>query len=117
MQLWLISICFLIDDAFVGAFNPPPPSWLTQVVVDWAAVKGLQMVAPTPAKAPSSSSGMLGDGDASQYIHLPVSLLPSSFPRQAFTDVVGAAPIFNELVDRISRNRPYLEEALNEVSR
>jgi len=73
-------------------------------------MKGLQMVAPSTT---STSSG----NDPSQYIHLPISLLPSSFPKQAFEDVVAAAPVFNILVDRLSRDKDYLNSALGEVSK
>ncbi|EWM27247.1 glutathione synthetase [Nannochloropsis gaditana] len=86
---------------------PPPPSWLVDAAVGWASIKGLQMVAPSSSRAQSHPI---------QYTHLPVSLLPASFPAQAFEDVVAAAPIFNELVDRISRDKDYLGSALAEVS-
>jgi len=72
-------------------------------------MKGLQMVAPS-TKGSSSN-------DPTQYIHLPISLLPSSFPKQAFQDVIAAAPVFNELVDRLSRDKEYLNNALGEVSK
>ena len=94
----------------VHSFNAPiPPQGLVTAVVDWAAVKGLQMVAP-----PDSTNHNKGD-TALKYVHLPVSLLPTTFPRDSFTKVIQAAPIFNELVDSISRNRAYLHEALDEV--
>lgn len=105
---FMVAIIQWIDESH--AFNsasPTPPDWLVKTVVDWAAVKGLQMVAPP--KGPSSNR------DALQYIHLPVSLLPTTFPKEAFNNVIEAAPIFNELVDSISRNRPYLQESLEEV--
>lgn len=66
--------------------------------------------------APSTKSSSSGN-DPSQYVHLPISLLPSSFPKQAFQDVVAAAPVFNILVDRLSRDKDYLNSALGEVSK
>ncbi len=80
--------------------SPPPPSWLVDAAVGWATMKGLQMVSP---------------GEKDEYMHLPVSLLPASFPKQAFEDVIKAAPVFNELVDRISRDGAYLQSSLGEV--
>lgn len=89
--------------------SPPPPAWLIEAAVGWASMKGLQMVAPTTKTSNAN--------DPTQYIHLPISLLPSSFPKEAFQDVVAAAPVFNELVDRLSRDKEYLNSALGEVSK
>jgi len=42
----------------------------------------------------------------------PMSLLPNAYPKQAFEQAVSAAPTFNELVDKVSRDVDFLEETL-----
>ena len=42
----------------------------------------------------------------------PMSLLPNAYPKQAFEQAVSAAPVFNELVDKVSRDADFLEETL-----
>lgn len=70
------------------------------------------MVAPPTT---TTSTPQPSQASTQQYVHLPVSLLPAGFPKQAFEDVVEASPIFNILVDRISRDGAYLDNALGEV--
>jgi len=52
----------------------------------------------------------LGDG------FVPISLLPSRFPRRHYDLAVMAQPIFNKLVDRISRDYDFLVESLKNVN-
>ncbi|CAK9191339.1 unnamed protein product [Sphagnum troendelagicum] len=45
-------------------------------------------------------------------VHAPLSLLPSPFPRQAFSQAIELAPLFNRLVDRVSQDADFLRQAL-----
>lgn len=97
------------------AFIPPPPpqaapsgpeAYLAENALSWAAANGLQISAPTSI---STNPGV--------FIHLPISLLPASLPQDVFEEVVEVAPIFNTLVDRISRDDAWLQTVLAQVSR
>ncbi len=45
-------------------------------------------------------------------VHAPFSLLPSPFPRQAFSQAIELAPLFNLLVDRVSQDAEFLQQTL-----
>lgn len=51
----------------------------------------------------------------SYYECAPISLLPNAFPRSAFQRAVDVAPLFNQMVDKISENSVFLESTLAEV--
>jgi glutathione synthase len=53
--------------------------------------------------------------DPSSYECAPISLLPNAYPRKAFQRAQTLAAPFNLLVDRISRDGPFLEQTLEEV--
>jgi glutathione synthase len=42
----------------------------------------------------------------------PISLLPQAYPKSAFDQATTLAPLFNVLVDRISRDRDFLQQTL-----
>jgi len=105
----------------VDGFAAPPPSppaasapqasntffdGLAESALSWAAANGLQMVAPPSV---TTSPGV--------FVHLPISLLPTALPQNLYEEVVEIAPIFNTLVDRISRDDAYLQSTLGEVSK
>lgn len=46
-------------------------------------------------------------------VHAPVSLLPMSFPSSHWKQACEVAPIFNELVDRVSLDGKFLQESLS----
>jgi glutathione synthase len=46
----------------------------------------------------------------------PVSLLPNHYPAAAFEQAVQLSPLFNQLVDGVSRNGPFLQRVLSEVT-
>ncbi|KAL0358597.1 UNVERIFIED_CONTAM: Glutathione synthetase, chloroplastic [Sesamum angustifolium] len=46
-------------------------------------------------------------------VHAPISLLPMSFPESHWKQACEVAPIFNELVDRVSLDAKFLQEALS----
>lgn len=45
-------------------------------------------------------------------VHVPLALLPTPFPRQAFVQALELATLFNILVDRVSQDSQFLQEAL-----
>ena len=51
------------------------------------------------------------------YSHAPVTLVPNTFSRAEFEYAESIQPIFNELVDRMARDREFIEENLSEVGR
>jgi hypothetical protein len=97
---------------------PSPPPHVIEALVGYASNKGLQMVAPPSPGGTTITSSTSTSSDSSplRYVHLPVSLLPASFPRAAFQQVTQAAPVFNALVDRISRDADWLEASLAEAA-
>lgn len=48
-------------------------------------------------------------------VHAPVSLLPMSFPESCWKQACEVAPIFNELVDRVSLDGEFLQESLSRL--
>ncbi|CAM9277047.1 unnamed protein product [Discosporangium mesarthrocarpum] len=47
--------------------------------------------------------------------HLPFSLLPYTLPPESFDQARNWMPLFNILVDRVSRDGPWLEEVLGDI--
>lgn len=45
-------------------------------------------------------------------LHAPFSLLPMSFPRNCWDQALELAPLFNELVDRVSLDGEFLQQTL-----
>ncbi|KAK4403952.1 Glutathione synthetase, chloroplastic [Sesamum angolense] len=50
-------------------------------------------------------------------VHAPISLLPMSFPESHWKQACEVAPIFNELVDRVSLDAKFLQEALSRTKK
>lgn len=46
-------------------------------------------------------------------VHAPVALLPTAFPESHWKQACELAPIFNELVDRVSLDGKFLQESLS----
>ncbi|GFP88845.1 glutathione synthetase chloroplastic [Phtheirospermum japonicum] len=46
-------------------------------------------------------------------VHAPISLLPMPFPESHYKQACEVAPIFNELVDRVSLDADFLQESLS----
>jgi glutathione synthase len=46
-------------------------------------------------------------------VHAPISLLPARFPTSFWKQALDLAPIFNELVDRVSLDGEFLQESLS----
>lgn len=49
-------------------------------------------------------------------VHAPFALLPMSFPESHWQQACELTPIFNELVDRVSLDWKFLQEALSRFS-
>jgi hypothetical protein len=45
-------------------------------------------------------------------VHAPLSLLPSPFPRQTFSQAIELAPLFKLLTDRVSQDAEFLQQTL-----
>ena len=66
----------------------------------------------TTANSYASSHGLMVEKPAGQFQAAPMSLLPNIFPASAFDQAVHLAPLWNVLVDRISRDATFLEATL-----
>nr|XP_043632126.1 glutathione synthetase, chloroplastic-like isoform X2 [Erigeron canadensis] len=50
-------------------------------------------------------------------VHAPVALLPNSFPESCWNQACELAPIFNELVDRVSLDGKFLQDTLSRTKK
>jgi hypothetical protein len=91
--------------AWPACFSPSTYNLLGENAMAWAAARGLQM-----------GDVREDDQSGSRFVHLPVSLLPTAYPQSQMDVVREAAPVFNLLVDRVSRDRSWLLGTLDEVS-
>lgn len=78
------------------------PTALVEHAVAWAATNGLGMVV-------NEDTGLFTS------THLPFSLLPYALPADSYEQTKVLAPLFNTLVDKISRDGPWLKEVLADV--
>lgn len=46
-------------------------------------------------------------------VHAPFALLPMTFPLSHFKQACEVAPIFNELIDRVSLDGKFLQDSLS----
>lgn len=90
----------------IASYQIPLKQWLADNAIAWAASRGLQIASAADEKNPG----------APRFVHLPISLLPLPFPKSAFDEAVEVAPVFNLLVDRVSRDNAWLKSTLSEVS-
>lgn len=49
-------------------------------------------------------------------VHAPFALLPATFPESYWRQACELAPIFNELVDRVSLDGEFLQDSLSRYS-
>ncbi|KDD74073.1 glutathione synthase, partial [Helicosporidium sp. ATCC 50920] len=56
--------------------------------------------------------GLGGDAPPGSVSHAPLALLPMPYPRDAFERAQRAALAFSSMIDRVSRDEPYLEATL-----
>eukprot|EP00566_Odontella_aurita_P007746 CAMPEP_0113570596 /NCGR_PEP_ID=MMETSP0015_2-20120614/25067_1 /TAXON_ID=2838 /ORGANISM="Odontella" /LENGTH=684 /DNA_ID=CAMNT_0000473415 /DNA_START=309 /DNA_END=2363 /DNA_ORIENTATION=+ /assembly_acc=CAM_ASM_000160 len=111
-----------------SALSSLPLDLLSSHANAYAAAHGLQIETkkvPPPASASddddddnedaiddASSSSSSSSSSPSSYQSAPVSLLPNAYPSEMFARARSLAVPFNELVDRISRDGPFLRETL-----
>ncbi|CAM9459511.1 unnamed protein product [Chrysoparadoxa australica] len=101
-------LCFLLACSVSGGFSfnmgsTAPPA-LQEYALGWTSVNGLAV-------------GVKSEQDGSSpplwtTSHIPFSLLPNRLPPQAFAHAQELAPLFNKLVDRISRDKAWLTSVL-----
>ncbi|KAK9161367.1 hypothetical protein Syun_007708 [Stephania yunnanensis] len=75
----------------------------------WSSLHGLVV----GDKADQRSGEVPGVG----LVHAPFALLPKSFPRTHWQQACELAPIFNELVDRVSLDGKFLQESLSRTKK
>ena len=49
-------------------------------------------------------------------VHSPFALFPSCFPKENIEQVLEIQPLFNQLVDKISRDGPFIDRIMEELS-
>lgn len=49
-------------------------------------------------------------------VHAPISLLPTLFPESCWKQACEVAPIFNELIDRVSLDAEFIQESLSRLT-
>ncbi|KAK7258824.1 hypothetical protein RIF29_24411 [Crotalaria pallida] len=75
----------------------------------WASLNGLLL----GHKSVQKSGSLPGVG----LVHAPFSLLPTQFPESHWRQACELAPIFNELVDRVSLDGKFLQESLSRTKK
>lgn len=71
---------------------------ITQQAITWCGINGL----------------MYTDGKLN-WCHAPIALTPNVFPRKSFIELQNIQSLFNELIDRVSRNKAFIIKELEEV--
>ncbi|KAF9607156.1 hypothetical protein IFM89_032378 [Coptis chinensis] len=92
--------------------TPISPQVLEKLVYDalvWCSLHGLVVGHKTNQR----SGRVPGVG----IVHAPFALLPSSFPRTHFVQACELTPIFNELIDRVSLDGNFLQQALSRTKK
>jgi hypothetical protein len=84
--------------------DEPLVSDLVPQALSWSSLNGLVI----GDKNHKRSGTVPGIG----LVHAPFSLLPSPFPRQAFSQAIELAPLFNLLADRVSQDAEFLQQTL-----
>ncbi|KAL6570014.1 Glutathione synthetase [Orobanche minor] len=83
------------------------PNLLQTIAYDalvWTSLRGLLV----GDRASQKSGTIPGVG----LVHAPISLLPMPFPERHFQQACEVAPIFNELVDRVSLDSKFIQDSL-----
>ncbi|CAL0311241.1 unnamed protein product [Lupinus luteus] len=75
----------------------------------WASLHGLVLA----HKSIQRSGSVPGVG----LVHAPFSVLPTAFPENHWRQACDLAPIFNELVDRVSLDGKFLQESLSRTKK
>ncbi|CAA0829277.1 Glutathione synthetase- chloroplastic [Striga hermonthica] len=101
-------------EALKSLFDPHSidPHLLQKIEYDalvWSSLHGLLV----GDRASEKSGRIPGVG----LIHAPISLLPTPFPESHWKQACEVAPIFNELVDRVSLDSEFLQESLSRTKK
>lgn len=102
------SMEFYPSDLSVESSGVVPEELAKQIVPEalaWASLHGIVM----GDKSVESSGTIPGTG----LVHAPISLLPSPFLEEHYKQAVELAPLFNELVDRVSMDHKFLQDSLS----
>ncbi|XP_060217962.1 glutathione synthetase, chloroplastic [Lycium barbarum] len=75
----------------------------------WCSLNGL-LVGDRNSKRSGTVPGV-------DMVHAPVALLPMSFPESHWKQACEVAPIFNELVDRVSQDGEFLQQSLSRTKK
>lgn len=75
----------------------------------WCSLRGLLV-----GDRNSERSGTVPGVDM---VHAPVALVPMSFPESHWNQACEVAPIFNELVDRVSQDGDFLQQSLSRTKK
>ncbi|KAI9597537.1 glutathione synthase [Syncephalis fuscata] len=89
--------------AYPPKLSPEQLNELLDTALDWGSAHGLIVGAPNE---PSQ-----------RLVHAPLALLPSPFPRGCFEEARSLQPLFNELMDRVSRDDDFLVSIFESVSK
>jgi hypothetical protein len=80
--------------AYPPALSDSQLDELLALALDWGSAHGLVVGAP--------------DAPAQRLVHAPLALLPSPFPRGCFEEARSLQTLFNQLMDRVSRDDDFL---------
>ncbi|XP_019419964.1 PREDICTED: glutathione synthetase, chloroplastic-like [Lupinus angustifolius] len=101
-----------VDSSLVLDYHHIDQKLLQNIVYDslvWSSLHGLVVA----DKSVQSSGSVPGVG----LVHAPISLLPTPFPESHWRQASELAPIFNELVDRVSLDGKFLQESLSRAKK
>ncbi|CAL5330299.1 unnamed protein product [Camellia sinensis] len=92
------------------------PELIQRLVYDslvWSSLHGLVVGDKNVQNCCQRSGTVPGVG----MVHAPFALLPMSFPERQWRQACELAPIFNELVDRVSLDANFLQESLSRTKK
>jgi glutathione synthase len=95
--------------------SPPllSPPFINELAVAANAFSSAHGIQVESRRHNSNSDGTTSSSSSSSYYQsAPISLLPNAYPKPAFDRAVALAPSFNVLVDRVSRDAPFLQQTL-----
>lgn len=112
-MLWVVSSrCTSMRHCIAFALLAQPVfSLMTSSLPDAKVLPDLDTLAAT-ANSYASSHGLLVERSGGHFQAAPMSLLPNVFPSAAFEQATSLAPLWNVLVDRISRDSDFLQGTL-----
>jgi hypothetical protein len=100
----------LISGEYPPTLKPEEKDALIETAKDWSIGNGLA-VRPPPTVIASGT-----DPKGIVAINVPVTLFPSPFPRQCFSQGKAVQKTYNELYASVSRDEEFLEQVVKEVA-